>query len=265
MPRGPEAFRSIDPLRIERETFVAQAEVHEELGSTNDRALRLAARTRSVPRLIAALRQTAGRGRGANRWWGDQGALLFSLILDSPPVQPERVPQLSLCMGTAVCQAVRELVPGADVRLKWPNDVYLNGRKVCGILIESPTGCSDRLVVGIGLNVNNSAGTAPPDLAQRATSLRDGALSDFDLTDVLVRLLACIDGTLDEFRQGAWSEVAQRWRGLCLLTGRCVTIRCGAQSATGTCLGIEDDGALLLRTLAGPQRFYGGTVEMHEA
>jgi BirA family biotin operon repressor/biotin-[acetyl-CoA-carboxylase] ligase len=263
MPRG-DSPNSIDPLRIEQETFVAQAEVHEEVGSTNDRALRLAEESHSLPRLIAALRQTAGRGRGANRWWGDTGALLFSLILDVPAVQPDRVPQLSLCMGTAVCQAVMELVQGAEVRLKWPNDVYLNGRKVCGILIESPPRCNDRLVVGIGLNVNNSAAAASPELARRATSLRDYASTEFALTDVLLRILARIEDTLDEFRQGGWARVAGRWRALCLLTGRCITVRCGAQATTGTCLGIEDDGALLLQTLAGPQRYYGGTVETYD-
>jgi BirA family biotin operon repressor/biotin-[acetyl-CoA-carboxylase] ligase len=261
MPRG-DTPNGIDPLRIERETFVAQAEVHEELGSTNDRALRLAAETRSLPRLIAALRQSAGRGRGANRWWGDHGALLFSLILELPPVRPDQVPRLSLCMGAAVGQAVAEFVPGADVRLKWPNDVYLNGYKVCGILIESPPRCSNRLVVGIGLNVNNSTESAPADLVRRATSLRDSALAEFHLTDVLVRVLARIEDTLNEFQQGRWTLIAQRWRALCLLTGRCITIRYGAQSTTGTCLGVEDDGALLLQTLAGPQRYYGGTVEL---
>jgi BirA family biotin operon repressor/biotin-[acetyl-CoA-carboxylase] ligase len=264
MSRGLSPANAIDPFRIEQETFVAQAEVHQELGSTNDRALRLAAESRSIPRLIAALRQTAGRGRGANRWWGGEGALLFSLILDVPPVAPDQVPQLSLCFGAAVCHAVCEFLPGADVRLKWPNDVFLNGRKVCGILIETPPRCSDRLVVGIGLNVNNSTDSAPQELRSRATSLRDWAAVEFSLTDVLVHVLKRIENALDEFRHNDRTAAAQRWRTLCLLTGRCITVRCGAQATTGTCLGIEDDGALLLQTLAGPQRYYGGTVETYE-
>ena len=262
LSRSVEQQNSSDPRRSERETFVAQAEVHQELGSTNDRALRLAAESRPVPRLIAALRQTTGRGRGANRWWSSDGALLFSLILQVPRVEPDRVPQLSLCLGAAVGQAVSELAPGADVRLKWPNDVYLNGRKVCGILIETPPQLDERIVIGIGLNVNNSVASAPADLAVRATSLRDCAATEFSLTDVLVLVLNRIESVLDEFRQGGWSRLAQRWRAACLLTGRCVTIRCGPQAITGTCLGIEDDGGLLLQTLAGPQRFYGGTVEL---
>lgn len=253
-------FNRIDPFRIERETFVAQAEVHAELPSTNDHALRLAAETTAVPRLIAALRQSAGRGRGANRWWGGDGALLFSLILDVPPVRPEHLPQLSLCMGTAVCEAVAPFAPGGDVRLKWPNDVYLNGRKVCGILIESPPDSPQRLVVGIGINVNNSIASAPAEIAARATSIRDDSGVERELTDVLAAVLRQIERELSDFHNRR-RDLPARWRKFCLLTGRSVTLGCGPQQLSGTCLGIEDDGALLLETVAGPQRFYGGTVE----
>ena len=253
-------FNRIDPFRIERETFVVQAEVHAELPSTNDRALRLAAETTATPRLIAALRQTAGRGRGANRWWGGDGALLFSLILDVPPVRPEQLPQLSLCTGTAVCQAVAQFAPGGDVRLKWPNDVYLNGRKLSGVLIEMPPDCPQRLVVGIGVNVNNSVASAPPEVATRATSIRDSGGVEQDLTDVLVAVLLQIEQELSDFHDRP-RELPARWRRFCLLTGRSVTLACGPHALSGTCLGIEDDGALLLETVAGPQRFYGGMVE----
>lgn len=253
-------FNRIDPFRIEQQTFVAQAEVHAELPSTNDRALRLAAETTATPRLIAALRQTAGRGRGTNRWWGGDGALLFSLILDVPPVRPEHLPQLSLCMGTAVCEAVMQFAPGGDVRLKWPNDVYLNDRKVSGILIEMPQDCPQRLVVGIGLNVNNSVASAPAEIATRATSIRDDSGVEQELTDVLSAVLLQIERELSDFHSGR-RDLPARWRKFCLLTGRSVTLACGPQQFSGTCLGIEDDGALLLETVAGPQRFYGGTVE----
>lgn len=250
----------IDPFRIERETFVVQAEVHAELPSTNDRALKLAASTARTPRLIAALRQTAGRGRGANRWWGGEGALLFSLILEVPPVSPEQLPQVSLCVGTAVCEAAARFVPGGDVRLKWPNDVYLNGRKLCGILIETPPAVPQRLVVGIGMNVNNSTSAAPPEVSGRAVALCDCRSEPTDLTEVLCAVLGEIEDQLADFLRDR-SLLAARWRQRCLLTGRSVMINNGQRSVTGTCLGIEDDGALLVETIAGPQRFFGGTIE----
>jgi BirA family biotin operon repressor/biotin-[acetyl-CoA-carboxylase] ligase len=307
---------------VERETFVAEAEVHAELRSTNDRALRLAETATRLPRLIAALRQTAGRGRGANRWWAGDGALTFSLLLDAPPVPLERWPQMSLAVGGAVCMAVAGLVPNADVRLKWPNDVFVNGRKACGILVEVPpqhgprrtdfqsvraphdanshaagatfqTTTSQpvshetrpqsqssvdapgrtewqsvlrppgRIVIGIGLNVNNSLAAAPPDVRARATSLRDLVGAALDLTDVLVALLRRIERDLSALA-AADPGLPDRWRRLCYLTGRSVAVNDGARSIAGTCLGVDDDGALRLQTEAGPRRFFGGVVELFE-
>lgn len=288
---------SIDPFRVERETFVAEAEVHAELRSTNDRALRLAETATRLPRLIAALRQSAGRGRGANRWWAGEGALTFSLLLDAPPVPLERWPQMSLAVGGAVCGTVAGFVPGADVRLKWPNDVFVNGKKACGILVEVPplerrtdfqtvrvVNSSDskstadesartdwksvlpspaRVVIGIGLNVNNSLAAAPPEVRARATALRDLTGAPLDLTEVLVALLRQIEHDLSALA-GADPGLPNRWRRLCYLTGRSVAVNDGTRSIAGTCLGIDDDGALRLQTEAGPRRFFGGVVELFE-
>ncbi len=260
-----DALHSIvDPFRVERETFVAEAEVHAELASTNDRALHLAQTATRLPRLVVALRQTAGRGRGANRWWADEGALTFSLLLDVPRLPLERWPQISLTVGGAVCEAVAALIPAADVRLKWPNDVYVNGRKACGILVEVPPApVTGRIVIGIGLNVNNSVSGAPAEIRARATSLRDVGGTSLNLTDVLVAVLRGVDSDLASLDAGD-PDLAARWRRLCLLSGRSVALHDGARSIAGTCLGIDDDGALLLQTEAGPRRFLGGVVEAFE-
>jgi biotin-(acetyl-CoA carboxylase) ligase len=148
-----------DLARLSASGLVAGIDFHESLGSTSDRALGLAAEGAiALPHLVLAQRQTAGRGRGANRWWAADGALTFSLVLAAPPdrLPPDRWPQVALVAGLAVCDALRSLAPAAELRVKWPNDVFLAGRKVCGILSESVPGWRDRLVVGIGVNVNNS-------------------------------------------------------------------------------------------------------------
>jgi BirA family biotin operon repressor/biotin-[acetyl-CoA-carboxylase] ligase len=251
----------IDPFRVERETFVAEAEVHAELASTNDRALRLANTAAQLPRLIVALRQTAGRGRGANRWWAGDGALTFSLLLDAARLPLERWPQISLTAGGAVCAALTAFLPTADVRLKWPNDVYVDGRKACGILVEVPPApATGRIVIGIGLNVNNSLDEAPPDVRARATSLIDVTGTTHDMTDVLIAILQRLDADLAALGVSD-TGLPARWRRLCLLSGRSVALHDGTRSIAGTCLGIDDDGALLLQTEAGPRRFFGGVVE----
>jgi BirA family transcriptional regulator, biotin operon repressor / biotin---[acetyl-CoA-carboxylase] ligase len=250
----------IDPHRIERDTFVAQAEVHAELASTNDRALRVAASSAALPRLIVALRQSLGRGRGANRWWSAEGALTFSLILDGSPLAPERRPLISLLTGGAVCEAVAAFIPSADVRLKWPNDIYVAGRKAGGILVEVPQDAPDRLVVGVGLNVNVSLRDAPADVRERAVALCDVAGGLLPIQEALIAILLRIEWDMLRLT-GDFDEVLAGWRRRCLLTGRCVTLHDGVRSITGTCLGYDDDGSLLLQTVAGPRRYRSGVVE----
>jgi BirA family transcriptional regulator, biotin operon repressor / biotin---[acetyl-CoA-carboxylase] ligase len=253
----------IDPHRIERETFVNRAEVHAELASTNDRALRVASASTELPRLIAALRQTHGRGRGANKWWGSEGALTFSLIVDAGEIEPERRPLVSLVAGGAVCETVAMHLPDADVRLKWPNDVYVGGRKAGGILVEVPPDAPERLVIGIGLNVNVSLRDAPEDVQARAASLCDVAGRSLVIGEVLVGILQRLEPDLTRL-QTEFGELLFDWRRRCLLTGRCVTLHDGTRSVTGTCLGYDDDGCLLLQTVAGPRRYRSGVVEAWE-
>lgn len=251
----------IDPDRILRETFVRDLEVHEDLTSTNDHALRSAPYLKSTPHLVIARRQQRGRGRGTNEWWSSEGALTFSLIVDvdSNRVPASRWPQFSLATGAGVCAAIEGLLPAAEARLKWPNDVYLNGRKVCGVLVEVPSSVPGRLVIGVGLNVNNPLAEGPAEIQERATALIDVQRSEFEMTDVLSVVLR---GIADEYAGIERSDSARGrgWRKRSLLTGRIVTLDDGARTVTGTCLGIEDDGALLLETPAGPQPFYGGVI-----
>lgn len=252
----------IDPERILRETFVRDLEVHEELSSTNDHALRIAARLQTTPHLVIARRQRQGRGRGSNQWWSSEGALTFSLIvrLDRDLVPASRWPQFSLAAGAGICAGLEDLVPAGDVRLKWPNDVYLEGRKVCGVLVEVPAeAASGHLVIGVGLNVNNSAKDGPAEIRDRAIGLIDVHNAELEMTGVLSAVLR---GIAAEFAgiERADPDRGSRWRKRCLLSGRVVTLHDGVRTVSGTCRGIEDDGALLLETPAGPQAFYGGVI-----
>ena len=136
-----------------------------------------------------ARHQTAGRGRGKHTWWSAEGALTFSVLLEPSTlgIHTRSWPQLSLATAVAICDALAvELrqyeVASAMPRIKWPNDVLIDGRKVCGILIESPAQPGVRrrcLVVGIGVNVNNSWKTAP---AESSRERRQFATSRGTLT-----------------------------------------------------------------------------------
>lgn len=244
-------------------TFVKQVEFHTEIVSTNDRALDLAtAEVASItPILIWALQQTAGRGRGANRWWASDGALTFSLLLDSHTLNlpQSRWPQVSLATGVAVCEALLSLVPGADITLKWPNDVFVSGRKICGILVEIPPRQAGKLVIGIGINVNNSISQAPPELALKATGLCDISHRQWELAGVLIEVLRQLQDCLRRLSHDD-EHLPARWDELCFLRGRSVQHQVGDRTTTGRCEGVDRDGALLLRTEHELTRVIGGVI-----
>jgi BirA family transcriptional regulator, biotin operon repressor / biotin---[acetyl-CoA-carboxylase] ligase len=248
--------------QIEADTFVRCVEFHPQLPSTNDLALQLAGQDDvELPLLIVAERQTDGRGRGANRWWAGAGALTFSVVIETDIVQlpPERWPQVSLTAGLAVCETLRELLPAHDLKLKWPNDVFLDGRKVCGILVEVPPRGRGRLILGIGININNSFAAVPAELRQIATSLYDASGCHYELPDVLTRVLRQLDNRLQLLSTGRL-QFAESWRAVCLLRGRRVHLDVGGRSTIGLCQGIDHDGALLLQDESGLKRFFSGIV-----
>lgn len=241
---------------------IGYVERHAELPSTNTRAAELAAqRELALPALIIAQRQTAGRGRGANRWWANEGALTFSLLLDAAQdsLRAEQWPLVSLATALVVHETIAPHLPSESVELKWPNDVYACGKKICGILVEAPSVRPPRLIVGVGLNVNNALREAPEEIRTRATSMFEESSQRFDLEELLADVVRGILLEVEAIAAGELDLVA-RWEAHCLLHGRTVTIDQTPGLVTGRCVGISADGALRLQTLSGEQRVYAGVV-----
>ena len=205
--------------------------------------------------------QTAGRGRGGNQWWSASGSLTFSLIIDfkQTVLSAEQIPLLPLLTGMAILKTGQSLLPDCAFQLKWPNDVFLADRKLAGVLIEVPSQSSGHAVIGVGLNVNNSFAGAPEQLLAIGTSLADQSRTEYRRIEVLRMLMREFDSLLDSFAAG--TGLIDQWPAYCLLTGKQITLRTGATSVTGRCQGVDINGALLLKTEAGLQRFFGGVVE----
>jgi BirA family biotin operon repressor/biotin-[acetyl-CoA-carboxylase] ligase len=268
----PDALFDADALR--GSTFVRHVEIHDALPSTNDRAAEMA-RTGgvSLPALIVARRQTAGRGRGASQWWSSDGALTFSLLLDADSIgiRAAQLPFVSLTTGVAVCDTLAaELqtsrASSTTPQLKWPNDVLLDGRKICGILIESPAGTAvaDRcLIIGIGVNVNNSMAAAPPELQSHSISLCDAANHEFSLQNILTKIVSSLDQRVQTLASNVASLHAEATR-LCFLTGKRVQIDIADRQIEGLCAGIAESGALLVETDAGRSALFSGTVRVSQ-
>ncbi len=251
----------IDVDRLLAVTFLAHAECHTELNSTQLRARALAeAGNVPSPALVVADRQTAGRGRANNRWWTGEGSLAFSLLVD--PQQfgfPSRVvPRLSLAAGVAVIDAIAPRLSGQTLGLHWPNDVNVGRGKLAGILVEVlPDG---RHIIGIGLNSNNTAADAPAEIRESIATLADLTGRAHDPTELLVALLENLEASLVQLGEPV-ERLGERFDLLCLQRGEVLTVHQGEQKITGRCLGIAPDGALLLENPTGRQAVLSGTLK----
>lgn len=267
---------TIDTMRLMRETFVARAEYRPTVDSTNSRAARCASQgAKDLPFVVVADEQTAGRGRGGNRWWTGPNSLAFSLLVDAQTVAADenRSPLAALATGVAVVDAVAPLLPGHEVGIHWPNDVYarpaqscsephaptdLSGdRKLAGILVEVLP--DRRHVIGIGLNVNDATADAPPELRNVVATLRDLSGREHDRTAVLVALLQNLERQFSNLCDNP-DAVAARADSLCLQRGRSLTLDANGRKIVGTCRGIAADGALEIETAAGIEKFISGSV-----
>jgi BirA family transcriptional regulator, biotin operon repressor / biotin---[acetyl-CoA-carboxylase] ligase len=215
----------------------------DEVGSTQAEVARLAAAGAREGVVVTARHQRAGRGRLGRAWWDEAGESLLVSVLLRPPVATTRVPQLALVGGVAVVDAVTVetgLAPG----LRWPNDVMVGERKICGVLAEAATarnGAVDRVILGIGLNVNQAS--FPPEVAPRASSLRllTGRVHDRD------RLFAALLDALDARYRAFLAEsddLRAAWRRHSLTLGARVRTADGRE---GVAVDLDETGALLIR------------------
>ncbi len=247
----------MDKREIRAATAVRTVHYRPVMTSTSDVAAELLASPVDLPLLVIADEQTAGRGRSGNRWWSASGALMLTLAWQRTD-SGDTLPPYSLLAGLAVRAAVQQLVPAAAVQVKWPNDVFLDNRKVCGILVEIPPARSDALLIGIGINVNNSFADAPASLRDRGTSLFDATGQTFERMSVLTSVLNHVTAELQQATPP--DELPSRWQPHCALTGREVGIRRGDRVDRGLCLGITGAGALRLSTPDGELAVPSGVV-----
>lgn len=215
-----------------------------ETGSTNDDAKAGAREGAPHGAVWIAERQRSGRGRQGRVWLSAAGeSLLFSVLLRiaCPPL---RVPLLSLACGLAVRDAIARVVSNRAVKVKWPNDVLIDDRKVAGILVESALagGKVDYVVVGIGVNVHTRE--FPDELRALATSVANAAPSPPDRGELLADILARLDHEVEHVAHRGLGLLHGRLSTHDALRGRAVMSEDGTVS--GTAAGIDVDGRLLV-------------------
>jgi BirA family biotin operon repressor/biotin-[acetyl-CoA-carboxylase] ligase len=233
-------------------------EVHDEIGSTNDRARELLDGAGPDGVAVLAERQTAGRGRRGRVWQSPAGLNLTVSVGLRPRLPAERAGLLGIAAVLAVrraCSAETSLL------VKWPNDVVDGeGLKVAGLLLETSLvdGQIVAAVIGMGINVNWRRARMPVEVAASATSLADIAGRDLDRVDLLRRLLTALDDEIAALDRR--ESPVERFAAVSWLRDRDVLVSLGERSVAGHVTGVATDGSLLLDAGDGPLALSVGEV-----
>lgn len=232
--------------RIRTEWAGRPVRFYESLDSTNIEAKRLAESGAGHGTLVVAEMQTAGRGRRGHSWSCQAGANCYFTILLKPDLSPEKAPMLTLVMAHAVARGIKRET-GIDVGIKWPNDIVIQGRKVCGILTEMSVERDyiQYVVIGAGINVREQE--FAPEIADRAIALDSVSGGRTDRSRLLAAVMAAFEEDYECFvGAGSLTPLKDSYNSLLVNRGREVCVAEPAGEYRGIATGITDTGELLV-------------------
>jgi BirA family transcriptional regulator, biotin operon repressor / biotin---[acetyl-CoA-carboxylase] ligase len=231
--------------------------------STNTKARELAEQGAAEGTLVVAEYQTRGKGRMSRPWESPAGQnLLFSLIL-RPTLPPQETFNLIRLVSVALCRAIA-LESHLDVKIKWPNDLYCQGKKMAGILAEFAAEAErlNYVIIGVGLNVNWSPADLPEE-AQPATSILKETGARASRSDILVALLSEVEQLYRQAQREGYHFLKRAWDHYSLMKNRPVKVTNGQETWSGIAQGIDPQGALLVLLDSGEKkRFLTGDVHL---
>lgn len=228
-----------------------------EVGSTNDEAFELAKKGAANGEVVVAEAQTKGRGRSGRAWKSPADKNIYMSVI----LRPQNITNLSsltLVAGIAVADALKNFTKG-DLKVKWPNDVWLNGKKLCGVLTEKGEGF---IVIGIGVNVNCERSDLSPEVSKIATSLKEEEKHVFDPEKVLQKICDELDNYYIMFSSDGFEPFVALYNSWSLINDKEVAVTFNNEVTKGVAIGIDTNGALLLRTGEGVKKIIAGDVSL---
>lgn len=234
------------------------------LDSTNTYAARLAREGAPEGTVVIADMQTGGKGRLGRTWVSPPHVNLYLSLILRPPVSIATAPSINLLAGVAVAETIAS-VCGLAPSIKWPNDVLVNGKKVCGILAEMQASARtlEAVILGIGVNINAPLSAFPEALRDKASSLLLVSGRQIERSLLTAALLTSLEKFYVLWLQQGFSAVRADWeRYAADWLGKTITVAAAEGTVTGVVLGLDADGALLVRTEAEatPRRLLAGDV-----
>lgn len=221
--------------------------------STNDIAAEYAKNDANDGLVVFAEEQSAGRGRAGAKWHSNRAeSILCSIVLANSGIGAEL---LCLACAVAVAEAIGD-TGSAQAKIKWPNDIMLNGKKVGGILLKSrPGATAHTYIIGIGINCHQNKDSFPAELQSIATSIDMESQTACDRITLAKRLLTSVDHWL-EVAIHASQKVIDQWRNLSVQLGHRITLSYDGRKFAGNCIGIDPDKGLILQLDTGGVRMF---------
>jgi len=238
--------------RLRREQSVSgwtgQLKLLETVVSTQEEAKKLAEEGAEEGTAVIAEEQTGGRGRMGRKWHSPRGKGVWMSVILRPKLPLLSTPQLTLLAGVAVCRAIRK-ASGVEAGIKWPNDLLVSGRKVCGILLEScmSDGQLQYCIAGIGIDANLEEDDYPDFIKGIGTSLwieRGGI--PVDRTELAVAVLAELELLYTLYLDQGFRPIGMLWESLSVTLGRKVALSTAQGRSEGKAVGLDNDGGLML-------------------
>lgn len=235
-----------------------------ETDSTNTRAKELAAQGAPEGTLVIAEKQTEGRGRRGRSWFSPPGGgIYFSLIL-RPVISPGETPKITLMTAVVLAETLISLMK-LKLRIKWPNDILVNGKKLAGILTEISTEMDavNYIIVGLGLNVNTQFEQFPQDIKGNATSILIENGKQFPRVKLIQHYLKLYEIYYDMFKNNDFEPIMKRWRELADIIGKQIRVDVIGKTHIGKVVDVDNDGVLILKDDQGRlQRIFSGDVTL---
>ncbi|MFC1668012.1 biotin--[acetyl-CoA-carboxylase] ligase [Chlamydiota bacterium] len=217
--------------------------------STNDIAYELALNGAEEGTVVLAEYQTGGKGRLGRKWHAPTGKdILFSLVL-RPSLEPYYITLLTVMSAIAVGECLQKELTTVPVAIKWPNDICINGKKICGILLEQKAEIDkiDFVIIGIGLNVNTEKEDFSQELTESAISLKIIQNKTIERIDLTRKLISYLDEKYQMIKEERFAELREEWLSFSNTHEKRIIIKQGKGILEGDAIGIDEKGALLLR------------------
>lgn len=257
-------LRKSDLALLSESEFIDQIVFKEVTGSTNNDAKQLADEGAPEGTLVIAENQLMGKGSKGRGWFSHHGTGIYNSLILRPNISLRSAQCITILTSVAAAEAIVQST-GIEPTISWPNDLFLNGKKVAGVLTElrADTESIEYAVVGLGINVNTPKFVFSKDLKEVATSLSEFAKKEFSRIDLLTCYLKYLQKYYQLLLEDRFDLIIQRWKKMADIMGKRVTVKLVNRTISGTVVDVDGEGVLIIRDDSGKlQRLISGDMRI---